>query len=107
MKDRKDDPKKEESPLETVNRYFVENTKRGQPTFTVEGIAKKLGIDEETLNDWTQRDSEFVEGITRFNRIQELGIFEHDEFGISNRADAMVIAMLILETKHRNDLGRS
>lgn len=102
------DPRKDvKTTIETVNEHLKGNTKSSEKSFTVQGIAKKLGVDEKTLTDWTVSDNEFLNGLKKFNEIQEMGIFEPDEFGISNRADAMVIAMLILETKHKHDLDQS
>ena len=45
-------------------------------------------------------DDDFKGGLERYKKLQEQGIFEPDEF--DNRADAMVIAMLVLETKNKH-----
>ena len=45
-------------------------------------------------------DEDFKGGLERDKKLQERGIFEPDEF--DNRADAMVIAMLLLETKNKH-----
>jgi hypothetical protein len=100
-----DDPRKEiRTTIESVNKHLLGNTKDGQEIYTVEGIAEKFGIDNQTLESWTVNDAEFLGGLKRYNELQDQGIFEPEEFG--NRADAMVIAMLISETKSRYPEGK-
>jgi uncharacterized protein YjcR len=65
--------------------------------FTVQGIAEKLGISSEQLSRWSN-DEGFQAGLNKFRDIQDQGTF--DDF--NNRADATVIAMLLLETKNKH-----
>lgn len=96
-----DDPKKNiKTTIESVNEYLKGNTAKGEEAFTVQGIAETLGVDNETLEGWTINDADFLGGLNKYKELQDQGIFRPDEeFG--NRADAMMIALLILETKKK------
>src|SRR5687768_9634205 len=93
-----EEPEPEKSLLDEVNKFLKSNDHDGQD-FTVQDIAERLGVGIEQLTLWMANDEDFKAGLERYKRLQENGIFESDEF--DNRADAMVIAMLILETKNK------
>ena len=64
------------------------------------GIAQRMAIPEDVLNHWLGNDKQFMEELTRL--LEKYIMLEQDgtlaEFG--NRANATLIAILVLETKN-------
>jgi hypothetical protein len=86
--------------LDTVNdRLRVNNTEEDE--LTIQGIAGKLGIDTRELYKWAESDLDFKEGLERYKTLQDVDLFKDDNLG--NRADGMIIALLLLETKKRHE----
>ena len=67
-------------------------------TITVQDIAEKVGISPEKLSIWASTDEDFQKGLESFKRLQDQGAFDD----LDNRADATVIAKLLLETKKKH-----
>jgi hypothetical protein len=97
-----DDPRdKQPDIFVEVNAYLEAKTHLGEELPTIQGIAEKLGITDLTLRTWEHFDEEFKEGLERFTKLQNINLLD-DEY-IGNRADAMLLALVLLETKKRHD----
>jgi hypothetical protein len=85
--------------VDTVNdRLRVNNTEEDQ--LTLQDLAQKLKIDTKDLYQWAEGDQELKDGLEWYKSMQDTDMFSDENFG--NRADAMVLAMLLLETKKRH-----
>ena len=91
-----EEPKEPRSILDKVNDALKANSTSEE--LTVQSLAEKLGIGTESLSLWAANDEDFQKGLEKFRDIQDQGTF--DDF--NNRADATVIAMLLLETKNKH-----
>ena len=91
-----EEPKEPRSILDQVNDALKANSTSEE--LTVQSLAEKLGIGTEALSLWAANDEDFQKGLEKFRDIQDQGTF--DDF--NNRADATVIAMLLLETKNKH-----
>ena len=91
-----EEPKEPRSILDLVNDALKANSIGEE--LTVQSLAEKLGIGTEQIALWAAIDEDFQKGLEKFRTIQDQGSF--DDF--NNRADATVIAMLLLETKNKH-----
>lgn len=92
------DEKPKKSLVERINESLESTRREGQAEITLQDIATRLGIDLATLNRWITFDDEFRKELEKYNELDK-EIFYDEEFG--NRADAMLIALLLLETKKK------
>jgi hypothetical protein len=88
-------------PLMEVNAYLEAKTMLDSEIPTIQRIAEELGIPEENLNEWVKSDGEFKTGLERLSKIQDENLFSEPEF--DNRADVMLVALFLLETKNRHE----
>jgi hypothetical protein len=68
---------------------------------TIQRIAQGLGISEDKLNEWVKTNEEFKGGLEKLTKIQDENLISEPEF--HNRADVMLVALFLLETKNRYD----
>jgi hypothetical protein len=83
-----------------VNAYLEAKTMRDLEIPTIQGIAEQLGIEGNELNDWVKTDNEFRGGLEKLTKIHDENLFSEPEF--DNRADVMLVALFLLETKSRH-----
>jgi hypothetical protein len=86
--------------LMEVNAYLEAKTLLDSEIPTIQAIAKELKIPEGHLNDWLKQDSEFKSGLERLTKIQDDNLFSDPAF--DNRADVMLVALVLLETRNRH-----
>ena len=84
-----------------VNAYLEAKTMHDSEIPTIQRIAEELGIEENKLNNWVRTDNEFRRGLEKLNKIQDENLFSEPEF--DNRADVMLVALFLLETKSRHE----
>ena len=82
-----------------VNVYLEAKTVLDSEIPTIQGIAEKFGINEKSLNAWLKTDEEFKTGLERLIKIQDENLVSDPEF--DNRADVMLVALFLLETRNR------
>lgn len=83
-----------------VNAYFEAKTFLDSEIPTIQSIAKELKISESHLNDWLKNDGEFKVMIERLPKILNDNLFSDPAF--DNRADVMLVVLVLLETKNRH-----
>ena len=83
-----------------VNEILKQNIGPDDSEITLSDIAESLHVKPEILTLWLENDDEFKKGLEKFIETDKSGIFRDEEFG--NRADAMVIGMLIMEMKGKH-----
>ena len=87
--------------INQLNEHLVSNAPEGIEDFTVEGIAKRIGINKRTLYGWVKNDSKFSGALERLSEVQKSDPFktrtEEDCF-----VNGMTIALLLLETRERH-----
>ena len=86
--------------LGEVNAYLEAKTLTNSEIPTIQRIAEELEIPAENLHKWMKEDDEFRSGLKRLNEIQDENLFSEPEF--DNRADVMLVALFLLETKSRH-----
>ena len=64
----------------------------------VQDLADKFGIGTEQRSLWAANDEVFQEGLEKFRALQDQETFEE----LENRADATMIALLLLEAKKKH-----
>jgi hypothetical protein len=85
--------------LMEVNAYLEAKTMLDTEIPTIQRIAEELGIEENDLKAWIKTDDEFRGGLEKLTKIQDENLFSEPEF--DNRADVMLVALVLLETKNR------
>jgi hypothetical protein len=87
--------------IEEINKRLSQNPPQDLDGVSVEGLAVKLGINNNILYDWVKTDAEFSRGLEGIKSSQEDSPFrtgtEDDTY-----VDAMMIAFLLLETRDRH-----
>jgi hypothetical protein len=59
-----------------------------------------LGIPEDNLNKCVKENDEFRSGLEKLTNIQDENLFSEPEF--DSRADVILVALFLLETKNRH-----
>ena len=92
---------KEPTLFDAINEYLAKEAPDRIVNPTVEGIAARMGISEETLNHWLANDKQFVEELTRLKEFQT-----NDPFKDGTEFDYFIhssgIQFVLDETKQRN-----
>jgi hypothetical protein len=98
MKERKQEPQPDI--FVEVNAYLEAKTLLDNEIPTIQAIAEACQIPEQQLNDWLKNDGEFKSMIGRLPKILDENLFEDPAF--DNRADVMLISLVLLETKNKH-----
>lgn len=72
----KDEAPKEPSVFDQINSYLKKEAPADIENPTVQGIAERMGIAEETLNHWLATDDQFKDELTRLKEFQEKDPFK-------------------------------
>jgi hypothetical protein len=98
--DEKEGDKKEPSVFDQMNSYLKKEAPSDIENPTVQGIAERMGITQETLNHWLTTDSQFKEELTRLREFQQ-----SDPYREGNEFDYFIhssgIQFVLDETKKR------
>ena len=98
--DEKEGDKKEPSVFDQMNSYLKKEAPSDIENPTVQGIAERMGITQETLNHWLTTDSQFKEELTRLKDFQQT-----DPYREGNDFDYFIhssgIQFVLDETKKR------
>ena len=86
--------------IDEINAHF-KNVPEDLQGFSVERVAEKLGINKKILYGWVRTDSEFSESLERLKSSQEESSFGAG-IDTDSYVDAMMIGLLLLETKDRH-----
>lgn len=102
-----DGPERKPKPdlLTQVNAYLEAKTLLNSQIPTIQRIAEELEVPEDNLNKWVKEDDVFKAGLERLTKIQDENLFSEPEF--DNRADVMLVALFLLETKNRHNPDRA
>ncbi len=91
--------KPRQSLIETVNEELKKLTPEDEEPITLQDIAIHLGVDTLTLYKWLNEDEEFKQGLLNYIALDKT-IFYDPIFG--NKADAMTLALFIMEMKKKH-----
>jgi hypothetical protein len=98
--DEKEGEPREPSLFDQMNSYLKKEAPRDIENPTVQGIAERMGITEETLNHWLTTDGQFKEELTRLRDFQQ-----SDPYREGNEFDYFIhssgIQFVLDETKKR------
>jgi hypothetical protein len=98
--DEKGDDKREPSVFDQMNSYLKKEAPSDIENPTVQGIAERMGITQETLNHWLTTDSQFKEELTRLRDFQQ-----RDPYREGNEFDYFIhssgVQFVLDETKKR------
>jgi hypothetical protein len=87
--------------IEELNENLTKDTSEDLKYFSVEWIAEKAGVNKNILYEWVENDTEFTTALERLKDVQENDPFktgtEEDTF-----VNAMMIALLVMETRERH-----
>lgn len=97
----KETPPKQPDIFVEVNAYLEAKTLLDSEIPTIQRIAGALGISEGNLNEWVKTDEQFRGWLQKLTKIQAENLISEPEF--DNRADVMLVALFLLETKNRYD----
>jgi hypothetical protein len=96
------DPEKETPHIIVeINQQIKEPVPGDVEAPTVENIAQRFGINKKTLYEWAKNDTEFSEALNRLRNVQKNDPFK-TRTEEDSKANAMMIALLLLETKDRH-----
>lgn len=98
--DEKQEEKREPSLFDQMNSYLKKEAPQDIENPTVQGIAQRMGITEETLNYWLTTDGQFKEELTRLRDFQQ-----NDPYREGNDFDYFIhssgVQFVLDETKKR------
>ena len=103
-----EDEERENTPpiIAELNENLKKDASEGMKEFRVEWIAERAGINKNILYEWVGSDSEFTTALERLKDVQENDPFrtgtDEDTF-----VNAMMIALLVMETRERHYKSRS
>jgi transposase-like protein len=94
--------------IEELNKSLEREDLQRLETLSVESIAGELGIDAHTLYHWVRNDVQFATDLHRVSESKDKILpqlrFTEDEDGVSEAyIDAMMIALVLMETKERKN----
>jgi hypothetical protein len=99
-KDEKKEDKREPALFDQINSYLKKEAPHDIENPTVQGIAERMGISAETLNDWLTTDEQFQEELKRLKDFQQ-----SDPYREGNEFDYFIhssgIQFVLDETKKR------
>jgi hypothetical protein len=95
-----DDEKPKKSLVERINESLESTRREGQEEITLQDIAIRLEIDSATLNRWITFDNEFKKELEKYNELDKAILYDEE---LGNRADVMLIALLLLEMKKKHE----
>ena len=98
-------PEEQPDELVEVNIYLEAQTLLGDEVPTVQDLASQLSIGEGQINEWLSDGEMFKEGLTTLAKRLDENLVTDDPW--ANRADVMLVRLLLLEIKSRHNLNRS
>jgi hypothetical protein len=100
-----DEPEKQPDIFVEVNAYLEAKTLLGEEIPTLQELANQLSISEGELKNWVSKGETFREGLTALNKRLDDNLVTGDPW--TNRADVMLVRLLLLETKSRHDKSQN
>ncbi len=82
--------------IQELNEHLKEGLPDDLEAPTVEGIARKLGVNKKTLYGWVKNDQEFSKTLERLNTVQKDDPFKTGSIEDS-QVNTMMIALLLIE----------
>jgi hypothetical protein len=95
-----DGPEKQPDIFVEVNAYLEAKTLLGEEIPTLQKLASQLSIGEGQLKEWLRDGEIFREGLTTLTKRLDENLVTDDPW--ANRADVMLVRLLLLETKNRH-----
>ena len=94
-------PEKQPDIFVELNAYLEAKTLLGEEVPTLQELASQLGIGEGQLKMWLSDGKMFREGLTALTKRLDENLVTDDPW--ANRADVMLVRLLLLETKGRHN----
>ena len=96
-----DRPEKQPDELVELNMYLEAKTLLGEAVPTVQELASQLNIGEGQLKEWLRDGDMFKESLTTLKKRLDENLVTDDPW--ANRADVMLVRLLLLETESRHN----
>ena len=96
-----DRPEKQPDEFVELNMYLEAKTLLGKTVPTVQELASQLNIGEGQLKEWLRDGEMFKEGLTTLKKRLDENLVTDDPW--ANRADVMLVRLLLLETESRHN----
>jgi hypothetical protein len=96
-----DGPEKQPDIFVEVNAYLEAKTLLDEEVPTLQELASQLSISECQLKEWLNNGEMFREGLTTLTKRLDENLVTNDPW--ANRADVMLVRLLLLKTQNRHD----
>ena len=100
-----DEPEKQPDIFVAVNAYLEAKTRLNEEVPTLQELASQLSIDKGQLKEWLGDGEMFKEGLTALTKRLDENLVTEDPW--ANRADVMLVRLLLLETESRHNTSQN